>query len=148
MLEPTKPGEEFDPNNELDLAWPGPKRILRLTGRVALLRCPYCGKGPVLKHWLQMREKCGNCGRKLERGEKDYFIGSMMFNMILSEGLFIAVLVTTLLLLPPPVPWDGLETWIPIGMIAAPFIMFPFSKLAWLAFDLIFRPDARRSAGS
>lgn len=95
-----------------------------------------------------MREECGNCNRKLERGEKDYFIGSMMFNMILSEGLFVVVLVTTLLLLPPPVPWDGLETWIPVGMIAAPFIMFPFSKLAWLAFDLIFRPDVKRPSGT
>lgn len=143
----TEQPDDFDPNNDLDLAWPGPKETLRLAGRVLRLKCPYCGRGPVLRHWLKMRERCGNCARKLERGEKDYFIGSMMFNMILSEGLFVAALIATLVLLPPPVPWNALETWIPIGMIAAPFLMFPFSKLAWLAFDLLLRPDATRGSG-
>jgi len=128
-------------NDDLELRWPGWSGVGRLIWRVVRLRCPYCGRGPVLRHWLAMRERCGTCHRPLQRGEHDYFIGSMMFNLVLSEALFIAVLALLLSFLPPPTPWDALERWIPVGMIAAPFLMFPFAKLTWLGFDLLFRPD-------
>ena len=136
-----------EPNDELDLTWPGVAGIGRLIGRVVRLRCPYCGRGPVMRHWLSMRERCGSCQQLLQRGERDYFIGSMMFNLVLSEGLFVIVLALALYLLPPPTPWDALELWIPVGMIAAPLAMFPFSKLAWLGFDLLLRPDRPRQSG-
>jgi hypothetical protein len=94
-----------------------------------------------------MRERCGACQRPLQRGEHDYFIGAMMFNLVLSEALFISVLSLLLYLLPPPTPWDALERWVPVGMIAAPFLNFPFAKLAWLGFDLLFRPDRPETKG-
>jgi hypothetical protein len=40
----------------------------------------------------------------------------------------------------PNVPWDTLEWAAPAGMLAAPFVLFPFSKLAWLGFDILLRP--------
>jgi uncharacterized protein (DUF983 family) len=131
----------LDVNDELDLQWPGIGRAWQLAARAATLRCPYCGRGPVRRHWLAMRERCGACDRPLQRGERDYFIGSMMFNLVLSEGLFVVVLVAALALLPPPVPWDALEILVPAGMVVAPVLMFPFARLVWLAFDLMFRPD-------
>lgn len=130
-----------DTNEDLELAWPGVRGIGQVVLRVVRLRCPYCGRGPVMQHWLRMRERCGYCHRLLQRGERDYFIGSMMFNLVLSEAVFVAVLVLSLWFVPPPTPWDALEFWIPVGMIAAPFVMFPFSRLAWLGFDLLLRPD-------
>jgi uncharacterized protein (DUF983 family) len=30
--------------------------------RALRLRCPDCGKGPVLVSWLKLPERCGNCG--------------------------------------------------------------------------------------
>ena len=87
-----------------------------------------------------MRERCGNCGLAIERGERDYFIGSMMFNLVVSEGLFATGFVLTLLIAWPNVPWDTLEWLAPLAMLAAPFVLFPFSKLAWLGFDILLRP--------
>ena len=38
--------------------------------RALALRCPWCGKGPVLASWFRLRERCGACGLRLERGER------------------------------------------------------------------------------
>src|SRR5574338_1612277 len=91
------------------MAWPGLRRVLVVLGRAARLRCPNCGGGPVLRHWFQMRDRCGTCGLAIERGERDYFIGSMMFNLVVSELLFAVIFVTTLIVMWPDVPWDTLE---------------------------------------
>jgi uncharacterized protein (DUF983 family) len=122
------------------MAWPGFRRVFTVLGRAARLRCPHCGDGPVLAHWFRMRPRCGNCGLAIERGERDYFIGSMMFNLVVSEMLFAAAFVTTLLITWPNVPWDTLQWAAPLAMGAAPFVLFPFSKLAWLGFDILLRP--------
>lgn len=94
----------------------------------------------MIRHWLRMRERCPRCGLRVERGERDYFIGSMMFNLVLAELLFAAIFVATLVGTWPDVPWDTLEWAAPLLMLAAPLVLFPFSKLVWLAFDVMFRP--------
>ncbi|MFO0985720.1 MAG: DUF983 domain-containing protein [Planctomycetota bacterium] len=116
-----------------------------MIGRAARLRCPACGGGPVLHHWLKMRAACGACALPLERGEQDYFIGSMMWNLVLSEFLFIAVFIGVLVWQWPTVHWDAIQWVAPLGMAVVPFLLFPVSKLIWLAFDLILRPE-RQSA--
>ena len=132
------------PNVEIDsatgLTMARPRRALQLTGRALILRCPNCGGGPVMKHWLRMRERCGRCGLRIERGERDYFIGSMMFNLVLGEFLCIAVIVVVMIARWPNVPWDFLQVGVPALAILCPVLLFPFSKLVWLAFDLLLRP--------
>jgi uncharacterized protein (DUF983 family) len=113
---------------------------MRILARAATLRCPNCGGRPMLRHWLALRERCPRCGLRVERGERDYFIGSMMFNLVLAELLFAAGFVAILIVTWPEVPWDTLEWVAPLMMIAAPLALFPFSKLVWLAFDVMFRP--------
>jgi uncharacterized protein (DUF983 family) len=130
-----------DANEHLDLSFAGFSRLLRLTGRAVTLHCPHCGKGPVLVSWFRLRPACGHCQRSLERGEPDYFIGGMMFNLILSELVFAAIFVAVLVAMWPTVPWDGIQVGAPLGMALAPVVLYPVSKLAWLAFDLAFRPD-------
>ena len=58
--------------------------------------------------------------------------------------LFAAVFVAVLLAMWPTVPWDGIQLGAPLGMAITPFILYPVSKLAWLAFDLAFRPERGR----
>ena len=64
----------------------------------------------------------------------------MMFNLAVSETLFAIAFVLVLVIRWPNVPWDTLEWAAPAGMLAAPFALFPFSKLAWLGFDILLRP--------
>jgi len=49
-------------------------------------------------------------------------------------------LVATLIIAWPNVPWAFLQWAAPLAMGMAPFILFPFSKLAWLGFDTLLRP--------
>lgn len=127
-------------HTEAGLDAPSPGRAVRILARAATLRCPNCGGGPMLRHWFALRERCPRCGLRVERGERDYFIGSMMFNLVIAELLFAAIFVGILVVTWPEVPWDTLEWTAPLLMIAAPLVLFPFSKLVWLAFDVMFRP--------
>jgi uncharacterized protein (DUF983 family) len=122
------------------LELPRAGNALRLIGRALRLRCPNCAGRPVLKNWLKLRDRCGNCGLRLERGEHDYFVGSMLLNFVLAGVIFLSALVVIMLVTWPDVPWDMLEIVLPILIVIAPLGLFPFSKLLWLAFDLMLRP--------
>ena len=115
-------------------------RALRLYGRALRLRCPHCGGGPVVASWFRMHPRCGACGLRTERGEEDFFLGSMMFNIILSEGLFLVFVVGLIVARWPRVPWGFLQTWAIALMAAAPFLVFPWTKTLWLASDILIKP--------
>jgi uncharacterized protein (DUF983 family) len=126
---------------------PGPRRALRLLGRALTLHCPHCGGWGLFRSWFKLRERCPHCGLKLERGEHDYFLGSMMFNLVVAELIFAAAIVLLIVLRWPDVPWDFLQYGGVLFMIAAPFLLFPLSKTIWLAFDLALRPARREEFG-
>ena len=132
------PDHEIDSATGLTMA--GPRRALQLVARALTLRCPNCGGGPVMQHWFRMRERCGRCGLRIERGERDYFIGSMMLNLVLGELLVVLVLVGVVFATRPRVPWEFLEYALPAMAVLFPLLCFPFSKLTWLALDLLMRP--------
>jgi uncharacterized protein (DUF983 family) len=115
-------------------------RALRLYGRALRLRCPHCGAGGVRERWMKMRRACPACGLRLDRGEEDFFLGAMMFNLVLAEGLLLAALVLTAVLFRGAIPWTTLA-YVGIAlMAAAPFVFYPFSHTVWLATDLLMRP--------
>jgi uncharacterized protein (DUF983 family) len=118
-------------------------RALRLYWRALLLRCPHCGKGRVVQSWFRLHPRCPVCGIRTERGEEDFFLGSMMFNIILSEGLFIAFVIGLIVVRWPDVPWGFLQSWAILLMAAAPFLVFPWTKTLWLASDILIRPVTR-----
>jgi uncharacterized protein (DUF983 family) len=122
------------------LAFAGPKQSAVLLGRAMRLRCPNCGQGPVLAHWLKLLVRCGSCGIRLERGEHDYFMGSMMLNYCLTGVLLLVGIAVVLVSRWPDVPWNWLQYGGPAAMIVLPFVLFPFSKLMFLAADMILRP--------
>ncbi|MEO7966553.1 MAG: hypothetical protein ABIT38_21855 [Gemmatimonadaceae bacterium] len=132
-----------DANEHLSMEMPKPSRFFVLISRALRAKCPHCGRGPVLVNWFKLRAACGNCGLSLERGEQDYFLGGMLFNLILAELLFAFVFVTLLVVLWPRVPWDGIQIGAPLGMAITPFVTYPIGKLLWLAFDLTFRPEGK-----
>ena len=88
-----------------------------------------------------MKERCDHCGFALQRGEAhDYWLGGMMFNIVLSEMLAVIVIAAVALATWPRVPWNAIWAVAVALMIAAPFLLFPLSRTLWLAFDLVFRP--------
>ena len=134
---------ERDPRKEMEsrqgLVFPSPRRTLVLFGRAFALRCPNCGRGPVLHHWLKLRVKCGTCGLRLGRGEHDSFVGSALVLFILA-GFFTYGVLLVALLATDETPWDLLENGLPLALLVAVPLLFPFAKLLWLAFDLLLRP--------
>jgi uncharacterized protein (DUF983 family) len=126
--------------SESDLELPTLGRTIRLIGRGLRLRCPNCGKGPVLQSWFKLRVRCATCGLRLERGEHDYFTGSMLLNYCLVGVIVLGTFVTLLVTQWPSVPWTLIQYGAPILIIILPFVFFPFSKLLWLAADIVIRP--------
>jgi len=116
------------------------KRALVMFARALRRRCPNCGGGPVIARWIHTRPACPRCRLRLDRGEPDYFLGAIVFNMAFAEGLFAAALLAVLLWTWPNPPWDALYYGGIVGLIVAPILFYPYSKLLWLAFDLLFRP--------
>ena len=132
---------DLDPHDlEPPFALASASRIAQMLGRAITLRCPNCGSRGLLAGWLRMVERCPVCGLRIEREGHDYLTGSVMFNIVLAELLFVIVLVAYLLAVWPRVNWNVLEIAAPLAMAAAPLVLFPFSKLVWLAADLSLRP--------
>jgi len=115
-------------------------RALVRFARALRRRCPNCGAGPVITRWIYTVPACPRCRLRLDRGEADYFLGAIVFNMAFAEGLFAAGLLAVLLWTWPNPPWNALYYGGIAGLIVAPILFYPYSKLLWLAFDLVFRP--------
>ena len=116
------------------------KRAVVRFARALWRRCPNCAGGPVITRWINTVPACPRCGLRLDRGEPDYFLGAIVFNMAFAEGLFAVGLLLTLVATYPDPPWTALYVGGAIALIAAPIVLYPYSKLCWLAFDLLFRP--------
>jgi uncharacterized protein (DUF983 family) len=135
------------PNGRKPLILPGARhevtltRVARMVGRALLLHCPRCGSGGILHHWLKPRTQCPRCGVRLDRGERDHWLGGYAVNLVASELIWAVLMVTVLVARWPNVPWTFLTYGGALLMIALPFIFFPFSRTIWLAMDLAMRAD-------
>lgn len=138
VLHPPSIGEM---QSHSSLAIPSLGNVFKLMWRAILLRCPNCGGKHVLKSWFSLRTHCPTCHLRFERGEsEDYYLGGMMFNIILAEGLFAVAFAASLIIMWPNVPWEKLEYILAGAAVVAPIALYPVSKIVWLAFDLLFRP--------
>lgn len=123
---------------------PEPERTLtnalRLLGRALRLRCPNCGKAPVLVSWGKVHHRCAACHFRFERSSDSYFTGAMFFNLIIAEFLFFVLFGTTLILSWPDVNWDAVTYGAVGGMLVTPIALYPLSKVVYLSIDVFMRP--------
>ena len=120
----------------------GGRRLAVLVGRALRRRCPYCGGSGIFKGWFGLRDVCPTCGVPFGR-EEGYFLGAMAVNLLVAEGLAVAVVVllmifTDLSLLPLEVVGVGLAVGLPI-------VFFPYSRMLWMAIDLQLDPPERQT---
>jgi len=112
----------------------------QLAVRAIRARCPHCGDAPVFASWFRRHERCAVCRLRLARPGPDYFTGAIFFTLALSEGLFAAILLVTVVSRWPDVPWDRL-TWVAAsGMLVAPILLHPLSQVVFLSLDIFWRP--------
>lgn len=64
----------------------------------------------------------------------------MLSNLLIAEMLFAIGFLAVLALTWPDVPWDALTYGAAIGMALAPVVMYPVSRVLWLAMDVSIRP--------
>lgn len=112
-------------------------------GAALRLRCPRCRegdvfRGPILRGWLAMNERCPKCGLKFER-EQGYFLGAMYVSYALAIPPYI-VFVTIL--------WLGLHWRYELALLGAFVAYLPFvpmaarlSRVVWMYIDRTFDPD-------
>ena len=125
---------------ETPLEMPTFRRSLVYAGRALRFRCPNCGQGRVLAKWGKVRERCEVCNYRFERSGPGYFTAAMFCNFLIAEFLFATCFAITVIAMWPVVPWDGL-TWVAAaGAVIVPTLLYPFSKVAWLAIDTLVRP--------
>ncbi len=122
------------------LEFPTFAQLFRLMGRALRLRCPNCGVGAVVRPWAVVLDHCSHCGFRFTRSSDSYFSGAMLANLAVAEGLFAVVFGVSLIASWPNVPWDTLTWAMPLGIALAPALLLPFAKVAWLTFDVAFRP--------
>lgn len=108
--------------------------------RALALRCPECGSGGLFRRWLLLQPRCPRCALKTDRGNRDHFVGAYLVNLIIAELLFAAAFGAWMLSVWPDVPWDRIELVLVAAMLAAPLLLYPFTRTVWLAADLIFDP--------
>lgn len=91
-------------------------------------RCPRCGKGRLYKSWLQVAERCDQCGLSFmqhEQGDGPAFFGILMVGALAAIG----AAVTEIKYQPPF--WVHAAIWLPFVVIAS------LLSLRWLKGALI-----------
>jgi uncharacterized protein (DUF983 family) len=119
-------------------------RPLTVLARAVARRCPVCGSRDIFVNYLQQRDVCPLCHLRLDRGERDFFIGAYTINLIVAELMVFFGGLAVLLWFWPDVPWRALMWGLAVLMVLGPIALYPYSRQLWLAFDLIFQPPEAR----
>jgi len=105
--------------------------------RAVRRRCPLCGFKPVFDGWFALKARCPSCNFSFER-EEGYWVGALIANIAVAEGLFGLLLVLGIALTYPDTPWTALTVAGVFVMVGLPIIFYPLSKMLWLWLDLSF----------
>lgn len=101
----------------------------------------------MLQDWFHLRARCPSCGIALERGEEsDYYIGGMLLNITLCFLIFAVGFWGILIVTYPRVPWDVLQYGLVAAMVILPVLLYPISRVVWLAVDMAVRPRSEKDA--
>lgn len=120
---------------------PAPRSLLQHLGRALRLRCPACGRGPLYRSWFTLHERCGACTRPFERQEEGYRVVAYFVNLVFSEFVLMAIIVTWIVAAWPDPDWARVQFVGAASMVIAPLLLYPLSRALFLATDFYFRPQ-------
>ena len=69
----------------------------------------------------------------------------MAINLVVAEFVPLFAAVALVIGTWPNPPWNILQIAVPVVMGLFPIVLFPFSRMLWLALDWTFRPPTRDS---
>jgi uncharacterized protein (DUF983 family) len=114
-------------------------QLRRVLGRAMRRECPSCGQGGIFTSWLNTVDRCPRCHWFFERGD-GYFIGAMCVNLVVAEAIPFAWFVITLVVTWPRANWNLAGLGAIVLAIGMPILFYPWSRMVWLAIDLVIRP--------
>jgi uncharacterized protein (DUF983 family) len=86
-------------------------------------RCPNCGRGPLFKGFLKVRDRCGVCGFNLEAADSGD--GPAVF-IILVVGFLVGFAALFVEMAYRPPIWLHLALWIPLATVLCLLLLRPF----------------------
>lgn len=114
-------------------------RTARLAWRGWTKACPRCGARGLFMRWFTMRRQCPRCELAFER-EEGYWTGAMGANIIMTELVFVSLMILTFVLTWPDPPVRDMIIGSVLFTVLFPMFFYPFSKTIWMSFDHAFNP--------
>jgi uncharacterized protein (DUF983 family) len=114
-------------------------RVILLASRGWTKACPRCGGRGLFVRWFTLRDQCPHCLLKFER-EEGYWTGAMGANIIMTELIFVSLMVLTFIVTWPDPPVREMIIGGVVFTVTFPMFFYPFSKTIWMAFDRAFNP--------
>ncbi len=108
-------------------------------------RCPRCGERRIWKDHFHLQPVCRTCSLRFE-DEEGGFLGAMVINYGVAIGVWLVVLVATLIVTVPQVPVPSLLAMSVVALVGTPLWFYPRSKALWAAIEFLVRrsqPDYR-----
>ncbi len=102
-------------------------------------RCAHCGAGGIFTSWGQLAPQCTGCGYTFER-EEGYWVGAMIVNLGMAQLLFAVILLGSMVLTWPDVPWTTVVVLSAAAMVGFPVWFYPRSKTIWVWVDATVHP--------
>jgi len=120
----------------------GFQRTMVTLGRGLLRHCPYCGGGGIFRSWFTLKERCPHCNT-LFAYEDGYFLGSYVFNVVLTS--LIAVAVAIYMLVGTDLSVLRMQIIAVALVVILPFILYPYCLSFWMTLDLLLHPMGKDS---
>lgn len=110
-------------------------------------RCARCGADDVAASFFDLKDECPNCSWTFER-EEGYWVGAMVVLLGAVEGAYLLFLAVGIFAWWPDVHWN-LLLWVGLALNATmPFLLYRWSKTAWMGLHVAFFPNELEADGA
>lgn len=94
-----------------------------------------------MAHWPRLADRCAACGLRPDRGEPDHFLGGYVVNLGIAEAVAALLWIVLLVATWPDPSWTLMQWSAAVLVIAMPIVLYPFTRLLFLALDLSAQPQ-------